>query len=131
MLGYNEDMEVRRSGKARHISEALAERNIILKNADILSARGFSQVPNYVLRSGELSPGAKLTYAMLISYAWQNDFCFPGQARLAKDIGVTDRSVRTYLKELQQKRYLNIKQQGLMKPNLYELDLKRKVKRAS
>lgn len=131
MLRYNDGMEVRRSGKTRHISEALAERNIILKNGDILSARGFTQVPNYVLRSDEISPGAKLTYAMLLSYAWQNDFCFPGQARLADDIGVTDRSVRTYLKELQQKRYLDIKQQGLMKPNLYELDLKRKVKRAS
>jgi len=60
---------------------------------------------------------------MLLSYAWQNDFCFPGQERLAKDMGVTDRSVRTYLQELEKKGFLTIKRQGLGKPNLYELDV--------
>lgn len=28
---------------------------------------------------------------MLLKYAWQDDFCFPGQERLAEDMGVTDR----------------------------------------
>jgi predicted ArsR family transcriptional regulator len=60
---------------------------------------------------------------MLLKYAWQNDYCFPDQARLAKDIGVTDRSVRTYLQELSSKRFVVIKQRGLGKPNLYELNL--------
>jgi hypothetical protein len=101
----------------------LIERNIILKGADVLSAKGFTQVPNHVLISNQLSPGAKLTYAMLLKYAWQNDFCFPGQERLAKDMGVTDRSVRTYLKELEAKKFVGIKQRGLGKPNLYELNL--------
>ena len=60
---------------------------------------------------------------MLLKYAWQNDYCFPGQERLAKDMGVTDRSVRTYLQELQAQRFITIKQRGLGKPNLYELNL--------
>jgi predicted ArsR family transcriptional regulator len=42
---------------------------------------------------------------------------------LASDIGVTDRSVRTYLKELETKGLLSIKQQGQGRPNLYYLDL--------
>ncbi|WP_309723164.1 helix-turn-helix domain-containing protein, partial [Armatimonas sp.] len=84
---------------------------------------GFTQVPNAILRTAKLSPAAKLTYAMLLSYAWQNDFCFPGQERLASDIGVTDRSVRTYLKELETKGLLSIKQQGQGRPNVYHLDL--------
>src|SRR5215207_6862653 len=84
---------------------------------------GYTQVPNHVLVSDRLSPGAKLTYAMLLKYAWQNDYCFPGQARLAKDMGVTDRSVRTYLQELEHEQFITIKQRGLGKPNLYELYL--------
>lgn len=112
----------RREGKMTAIGEML-DRNIVLKGADILTAKGFTQVPNHVLISARLSPGAKLTYAMLLKYAWQNDYCFPGQERLAKDMGVTDRSVRTYLQELEQERFVAIKQRGLGKPNLYELNL--------
>ena len=46
-----------------------------------------------------------------------------GQERLATDMGVTDRSVRTYLQELATQQFLTIKQRGLGKPNLYELNL--------
>ena len=63
---------------------------------------------------------------MLLSYAWQNDYCFPGQARLAADMGVTDRSVRTYLKELEESAFLEINRRGLGKTNLYIIFLKRK-----
>jgi len=80
-------------------------------------------VPNHVLVSDRLSPGSKLEYAMLLKYAWQNDRCFPGQERLANDMGVTDRSVRTYLQELEKQKFITIKQRGLGKPNLYELSL--------
>jgi response regulator of citrate/malate metabolism len=105
----------------------LVERNIKLVGADALSQRGFTQVPNAILRHKQISPGAKLAYTMLLSYAWHNDFCFPGQETLAKDMGVTDRSVRTYLKELETKKFLTIKQQGQGRPNLYHLDLTAKV----
>ena len=84
----------RREGRVVSIGEVI-ERNIILRGADALSTKGFTQVPNHILDNGKLSPGAKLTYAMLLKYAWQNDYCFPGQERLAKDMGVSDRSVRT------------------------------------
>src|SRR5471030_852474 len=105
----------------------LMERNIILTGADVLTEKGFTQVPNHVLVSRELSPGAKLTYAMLLKFAWQNDYCFPGQERLARDMGVTDRSVRTYLQEFQAKEFITIKLRGLGKPNLYELNLAQRV----
>ncbi len=38
---------------------------------------------------------------MLLKYAWANDACFPGQITLAQDMGAAERSVRTYLKELE------------------------------
>ena len=101
----------------------ILDRNIILKGADVLTAKGFTMVPNHVLISNQISPGAKLTYAMLLKYAWQNDYCFPGQERLAKDMGVTDRSVRTYLQELETVKFVDIRQRGQGKTNLYELNL--------
>ena len=106
------------------IRDILAQKTIILKGADVLSARGFTQVPNHILDSKEISPGAKLTYAMLLKYAWQNDYCFPGQDRLAQDMGVTRQSANTYLKELRLKSFINIVRRGLGKPNLYELNLR-------
>jgi hypothetical protein len=119
----------RHSGKLRSIGQLIAEKNIILKGADILSARGFTQVPNHVLESDKISPGAKLTYAMLLKYAWQNDYCFPGQERLAKDMGGGVRSIVRYVQELESVGFVRIVRRGLGKPNIYELNLKLKVKK--
>ena len=98
-------------------------KNIVLKGADPITAKGFTQVPNHVLESKDVSPGAKLAYAMLLKYAWQNSYCFPGQVTLAEDMGSSERSVRTYLHELQDQGFLTIKRQGQGKPNIYELNL--------
>jgi DNA-binding transcriptional ArsR family regulator len=102
------------------------DRNIILKGADAASRGGFTQVPNFLLKSKKLSAGDKMTFAMLLSYAWQNDYCFPGQERLAQDLGLTDRSVRTHLKSLEGSGLLAIKRRGQSKTNIYELNLKPK-----
>ena len=108
---------------AQHIGELLRDKNIVLKGGDALSQRGFTQVPNHVLRSAMISPGAKLAYAMLLSYAWQNDFCFPGQDRLAKDMGAGARSVVRYIQELEKAQFVTIMKRGQGRPNLYELNL--------
>jgi hypothetical protein len=76
-------------------------RNIILKGADPVTAKGFTMLPNFLLKSRKLSAGDKMAFAMLLSYAWQNDYCFPGQARLADDMGLDERSVRRHLKSLE------------------------------
>lgn len=108
---------------AQHIGDLIRDHNIVLRGADALSQRGFTQVPNHVLRSGSISPGAKLAYAMLLSYAWQNDFCFPGQQRLAKDMGAGIRSVVRYIQELEKQQFVAIRKRGQGRPNLYELNL--------
>jgi biotin operon repressor len=112
-----------RYGQMAPIGALLKERNIILKGADALSTHGFTQVPNHVLKSAKVSPGAKLAYAMLLSYAWQNDYCFPGQDRLAKDMGCGLRSVVRFIQELEKEGFIAIKRRGQGKPNLYELNL--------
>lgn len=104
----------------------LKDKNIKLIGADAATRGGFTQVPNFILTHTKLSVGAKLTYAALLMYSWQNDYCFPGQATLAEDIGSTDRSVRTYIKELEREGFLTVKKRGLGKTNIYELSLKPK-----
>ncbi len=107
----------------RPIGHVLKERNIELIGADPVTRHGFTQVPNFILTKKDISVGAKLAYAMLLKYAWDNDACFPGQVRLAEDMGAGERSVRTYLKELESAELLEIKQRGLGKTNLYRLYL--------
>jgi hypothetical protein len=69
----------------------------------------------------DLSPGAKLTYMALLSFAWQDDHCFPGQDRLALAIGMSKRSVDRFIKELEDVRLVSHKQRGLNQTNLYTL----------
>lgn len=108
----------------RHIGDAVKDQNIVLKGADAATAKGFTQVPNFLLKSRYLSAGDKLAYAMLLAYAWQNDSCFPGQNKLAKDLGLSDRSVRTHLKSLEVHGLLSIRRRGQGRTNIYELSLR-------
>jgi DNA-binding MarR family transcriptional regulator len=108
----------------QRIGELIKDRNIILKGADAASIRGFTQVPNFLLRSNKLSSGDKLAFAMLLSYAWQNDYCFPGQKRLGEDMGIDERNVRRHLKSLVANGLLTIRRRGQGKTNIYELNLK-------
>ena len=122
-------MEDKRRRGIRHIGELIRERNIVLRGADVLTTKGFTQVPNHLLKSEKISPGAKLAYTMLLSYAWQNDYCFPGQERLAKDMGSGVRSVVRYIQELEQHDFIKVKRQGQGRSNLYELNLTTKGRR--
>jgi biotin operon repressor len=108
----------------RSIGELLKEKTIILKGADAATAQGFTQVPNFLLKSKKLSSGDKLAFAMLLSYAWQNDYCFPGQKRLGEDMGLHETNVRRHLKSLQAHGLLTIVRRGQGKTNVYELSLK-------
>ncbi len=97
------------------------ERNIELATTDPVAQGGFTQVPNFLLKNKTISPGAKITYAMFLSYAWHNDSCFPGQERLAKEMGVAERSVRTYIQELEKHELLEVKKRGQGRTNLYKI----------
>jgi hypothetical protein len=108
----------------RHIGDILRERNIEIVGADPVTRHGFTQVPNFILTKKDLSVGAKLAYAMLLKYAWDDEACFPGQLRLAEDMGSGERSIRRYLEELEKSSLLEIVQRGLGKTNLYRLFLK-------
>jgi hypothetical protein len=82
---------------------------------------GFVQLPKQVLRARNLSRDAKLLYAVLLGYAWEEGRCFPGYARLCADMGASENAVRKYMRELQEVRLLSQKRRGLGKTNLYRL----------
>lgn len=85
-----------------------------------LLAGGFVQTPIMVLRDKDLSAGAKLTYGALLWYLWRGG-SYPGQAVMADEFGVSERSVRNYLGELANSGYLAVKRHGLGQPNTYTI----------
>lgn len=100
------------------------DRNLILRGADLATQRGWTGVPNFILESQAVSVGAKLTYAMLLKYAREMNECFPGQDRLAADMGTGKRSVVRYIAELEKAGLLTVKRRGQGRPNLYTVSLK-------
>jgi biotin operon repressor len=114
-------MNQKRCGDIASVGDILAEKTIIFSGADAFTEKGFTQVPNAILRSKKISPGAKLAYAALISYAWNNDHCFPGQETLGNDIGVTRQTANEYIKELRTKGFVKVTRRGQGRSNIYEL----------
>ena len=96
------------------------ERDTIVVEDELLR-EGFTQVPNLLLKRPDLSHGAKIAYALLLSYAWQQDRCFPGQDALAADMGVERKAVIRYLQELKAKDVIRVKRRGMGKTNVYFL----------
>ena len=104
-----------------HIGAVLRERNIELATNDPVVRGGFTQVPNFILKDGDLSLGAKVAYSMFLHYSWHNDSCFPGQERLAVDMGMSQSRVSEFIKELEGAGLIEITRRGQGKTNLYKI----------
>ena len=78
-----------------------------------------SIIPNWLQCRKEISPGAKVTYARLAQYAGRNGECFPKQRVLAIEVGVSERTVREYLRELKDNQLIESVQNGLKMSNNY------------
>lgn len=75
-------------------------------------------IPEALVTVREISPGSKFCYGRLCRYAGQNGQCFPFQSTLAEELGVSDRTIRTYITELEEFGLIEQHQQGLGKPNI-------------
>ena len=82
---------------------------------------GFVQLPKQVLWARNLSRDAKILYAVLLGYAWQEGRCFPGYARLCLDLGASENMVRKYMRELEAVGLLRQKRRGQGLTNIYSL----------
>jgi biotin operon repressor len=103
------------------IGAYIKERNIELDTKDPVARGGFTQVPNFILKDPNLSLGAKVTYAMFLSYAWHNESCFPGQDKLAGDMGMSRTRVAEFIGQLKRAGLISIKRRGLGKTNIYTI----------
>ncbi len=108
----------------KSVGELIKEKNINLDTVDPVLSHGFTQVPNFILKNPDLSVGAKVTYAMFLSYAWHNESCFPGQERLAEDMGMSRTRVTEFIGELERGGLISIHRRGLGKTNIYSVHFK-------
>lgn len=95
------------------------EQTVVLKDETLKKLKGFVQIPRFILLTPKLSFGAKIIYSVLLSYAWQDNFCFPAQKALAVDMGIKERQTRNLLAELKRAGLIDWKQRGLNRPNIY------------
>ena len=106
----------------KHIGGLLEKyESIVLKGFDPVTAGGFTQIPNILLRTPDLSSQAKIVYAQLLSYAWSHDRCFPGQERMGEDLGASRTTTYRALQELQDAGWLDVARRGQGKTNIYVL----------
>src|SRR5688500_19007009 len=99
---------------------------IVVEN-ELLRA-GFAAFPYLIMRDKNLSVGARLTYAFLLMYAWQEGSCFPKQASLAEEMGISRRHVQRFLYELERTEYIRISREDRRLNNTYILLDKRPTK---
>ena len=106
-----------------HIGQQIEkiEQNMKLETADPIAQYGFTQLPNFILRNPELSSNAKTVYSLLLSYAWHNNLCFPGQQRLATDMGMSIGTINGAIKELEACDLIGIERRGQGQTNFYTI----------
>ena len=92
---------------------------IVVEN-ELLRA-GFAAFPYLVMRDKNLSTGARLTYAFLLMYAWQEGSCFAKQESMAEAMGVSSRQLQRYLYELRTAEYIRITREDKRFNNTYIL----------
>lgn len=76
-------------------------------------------IPNWLLCRTEVSHGAKLCYARLAQFAGRDGRCFPMQPTLAGELGITERTARDYIRELEEFGLVESVRTGLGRENRY------------
>ena len=95
------------------------EKTLVFEDGTL--AKGFTIIPNTILRNPALSLQSRHLYSLLLSYAWQDNECFPGQARLATDAGCSERQVQNLLGHLIAAGLITTRRRGLGKTNVYTI----------
>lgn len=106
-----------------NMADLVSTANIVLEGYDPMLAAGFTMVPNLILNDPNLSVGAKIVYAKFLQYAWEKNYCYPGQKRLGEEIGLSEGRVSQLIKELVEAGLLTVKRRGLNQTNMYTLHM--------
>lgn len=80
---------------------------------------GFAAFPYRIMKEKDLSIGARLTYAFLLMYGWQEGSSHSRQTKMAEAMGVSSRQMQRYLYELRDKGYIRIERYDKRYNNTY------------
>ena len=97
-----------------------ANHNLQLAGFDEQSRKGYFTIPRYIIDL-RISISARLLYCVLLDFAWNNGFCFPGQEKLGERMGLGRQQVNRLINELKGAGLVGVKRRGLGKTNLYVL----------
>lgn len=95
--------------------------------------KNYTKIPNEMLNQSQLSIPARYLYCVMLRHCGQDNHCFPSQATLGEEIGVTDRYVRSLINELISIGIVYKRRLGYNRANTYTVakDLKRDWKNGS
>jgi hypothetical protein len=103
---------------------------IEIVGADEISRDGFLQLPRTLARKNHFTPAAKVVFAGIVGYAWAGkDSSFPGQEKLAEDLGLSVKTIYNSLRQLQgyndeKEVYFQVVHRGHGLTNLYRIFFK-------
>ena len=89
----------------------------------------FNKLPDKLTMDKDISEKAKMLYVVLYSHCiWKKDILIVqiDQATLAKELSCCVRTVRSCIKELKFKGWINVKNKGYNRPNIMTLHKEKK-----
>src|SRR5215204_5186682 len=109
------------SGADYHDPEEDRQHQDTLRVENEALRRGFTLIPNYVLRARGISRDAKLLYGILLSYAWQKGNCWPGYDTLMEDLQCGRPQLAKYIKELKGTGLIQVQRRGQGLTSIYTI----------
>ena len=103
----------------KHVGEIAKQRydRVVFENE--LMKGGFAAFPYRIMKEKNLSIGARLAYAFLLMYGWQEGSSHAGQEKMADAMGVSGRQMQRYLYELRDKNHIRIERHDKRYNNTY------------
>lgn len=83
--------------------------------------RNYTIIPNEILGASQLSVQARYLLCVLLKYCGQDEWCFPSQETLAKEVGCSARYIRRLLEELLHAGVIVKTRRGFNRSNTYRV----------
>ncbi len=83
--------------------------------------KNFTLIPNEIFEPSQLSALAVLLYCNLVKHCGKDDWCFPGQVLLGKNLRISARHVRDIMDELINAGLVYKKRRGYNRSNTYKV----------
>lgn len=82
--------------------------------------KNFTIIPNELLGESQLSIPSRYLYCVLLKYCGQDEWCFPSQNTLAKNLNCSERHIRNLIEELEGNELLYKVRRGFNRSNNYK-----------